>query len=383
MNPTPHERDPVELLAEEFLDRFRRGDRPNVSEYADRYPKLADQIRRLFPALVVLEQVGAPANPHVESSVPAGLTQLGEYRILREIGRGGMGVVFEAVQESLGRQVALKVLPPALCRDKYLERFQREAKAAARLHHTNIVPVFGVGADVGMHFYVMQFIDGRGLDSVLHQVRRLRSGTLCQPAGLSSDDHGLSSLAQGLLSGNFAHSMPETDHGNSSQTPSIDADPPVSTHSKDPYYRAVAQIGRQVAEALHHAHSQGVMHRDVKPSNLLLESSGTVWVADFGLAKADDSEDLTDTGDLVGTLRYMAPERFQGRCDARSDVYGLGVTLFELCALRPAFDAPARLRLMDQVARGATPRLHQLAPGLPPDLAMVVGKAMAKAPPDR
>ncbi len=152
------ERDPVELLAEEFLGRYRRGEQPSVSDYALRHPELADRIQHLFPALVTIEQLGAPANPGAGRSVPLELTQIGEYRILREVGRGGMGIVFEAMQESLGRHVALKVLPPALCRDKYLERFHREAKAAARLHHTNIVPVFGVGLDAGMHFYVMQFI---------------------------------------------------------------------------------------------------------------------------------------------------------------------------------------------------------------------------------
>src|SRR5262249_30385145 len=134
----------------------------------------------------------------------------------------------------------------------------------------------------------------------------------------------------------------------------------VSTYLGDSYYCTVARLGLQAAEALHHAHTQGVLHRDVKPSNILLDARGNAWVTDFGLAKADDADDLTDTGDIVGTLRYVAPERLQGRCDARSDVYGLGVTLFELLSLRPAFDASGRLSLMDQVARGAAPRLRQL-----------------------
>ena len=383
MNSTPNERDAVELLAEDFLDRFRRGERPSLTEYENRNPDLAGQIRHLSPALVALEQIGASANPGVERFVPAGLTRIGEYRILREVGRGGMGVVFEAVQESLGRHVALKVLPPALCRDNYLERFQREAKAAASLHHTNIVPVFGVGADLGMHFYVMQFIDGRGLDGVIHEVRRLRTLGLGQSAEYSADDPNLSSLARNLLSGTFAPSSVESGDKQSSQTAVVATDQTDSTLPKDQYYYAVARLGRQVAEALHHAHTQGVLHRDVKPSNLLLDSSGTVWISDFGLAKADDSEDLTDTGDLIGTLRYMAPERLQGRGDARSDIHGLGLTLFELLALRPAFDAPGRLRLMDQVARGEAPALRQLVPELPRDLEMVVSKAMAKEPADR
>jgi serine/threonine protein kinase/WD40 repeat protein len=378
MSPSSAGRDPVEQLAEEFLDRLRRGERPSLSEYARRFPDLADRVRRLFPALVLMEQLGAPAEQDSAKSVSAGLTKLGEYRILREVGRGGMGVVFEAVQESLGRHVALKVLPPALCRDKYLERFRREARAAARLHHTNIVPVFGVGEDSGMHFYVMQFIDGRGLDSLLQEVRRLRDGTP-EPA----DGQDVSALTRSLLSGHFAPAALDADgEGPSHTPPAADARAPLNP-ARDPYFLTIARLGLQAAEALHHAHTQGVLHRDVKPSNLLLDSGGTVWVADFGLAKADDANDLTDTGDLVGTLRYMAPERLQGRCDARSDVYGLGVTLFELLALRPAFDAPGRLRLLEQVAHTAAPRLRQLAPRVPRDLETVVGKAMAKEPADR
>lgn len=383
MNPTAEERDPVEQLAEEFLARFRRGDQPDVMEYARNHPELAERIHRLFPTLLVMEKIGAATPLVVDRSVPAGLARIGEYRILREVGRGGMGVVFEAVQESLGRHVALKVLPPALCRDKYLERFQREAKAAARLHHTNIVPVFGVGADAGMHFYVMQFIDGRGLDSALNEVRRVRSGSSEPFARLQADDASLSGIAQSLLSGRFAANIRGRLDESMRPTAPLATVTPVTSSFSDPYFHTAARLGLQVAEALHYAHSQGVLHRDVKPSNLLLDASGTVWVADFGLAKADDAEDLTDSGDLVGTLRYMAPERLQGRCDARSDVYSLGITLFELLALQPAFDAPERLRLMDQVARGAAPRLRHLVPGVPRDLEMIVSKAMAKEPGDR
>ena len=166
MSDTSSERNPVEALAEEFLARFRRGERPAVSEYTDQYPKLADQIRDLFPALVMMEDVrdgaaqatGAHAGDAVLAEGPP-LERLGDFRILREVGRGGMGIVYEAEQESLGRRVALKVLPShALLDPQKLRRFQREAKAAAQLHHTNIVPVYGVGEADGLQYYVMQFI---------------------------------------------------------------------------------------------------------------------------------------------------------------------------------------------------------------------------------
>src|SRR6267154_1855701 len=158
--PDSSERDPVEVLAEEFFARQRRGERPTVDEYADRHPELAERIRRLFPTLALLEEFVPPT--------PAGPPErLGEFRVLRELGRGGMGVVYEAVQEPLGRHVALKVLPPHAARDAgYLARFRREARTAAKLHHTNVVPVFGVGEQDGVHYLAMQLIRGAGRDAL-------------------------------------------------------------------------------------------------------------------------------------------------------------------------------------------------------------------------
>src|SRR5262245_40571204 len=154
----------LDELAEEFVQRHQRGERPSLSEYTDRYPELADEIREVFPALALMQdvrpQLGAATGPYEAGRSGAStLERLGDYRILREVGRGGMGIVYEAEQESLGRHVALKVLPAHTLLDpQRLHRFQREARAAARLHHTNIVPVYGVGEQDGLHYYVMQFI---------------------------------------------------------------------------------------------------------------------------------------------------------------------------------------------------------------------------------
>ena len=185
------ERNPVDRLAEEFAERFRRGERPSLTEYVERYPELADAIRELFPALVMMERLKPAADATGAEGAAASdgtpLQVLGDYRIVREVGRGGMGVVYEAEQVSLGRHVALKVLPAqALANATYLERFRREAKAAARLHHTNIVPVFGVGEHQGVHFYAMQFIRGRGLDDCIRQRRRLLADPLEQPPGAAT-----------------------------------------------------------------------------------------------------------------------------------------------------------------------------------------------------
>ncbi len=166
----------IEQLTEEFIDRLRRGDRPSISEYIGNNATLADEIRDVFPALAMLERLGSPPGDsgQLRASTPT-LDQLGEYRILREVGRGGMGVVFEAVQEPLGRHVALKVLSFHLASDPmFVERFQREARVAACLHHTNIVPVFDVGQHDGNHFYTMQFIQGQGLDQVIAEIIGMR-----------------------------------------------------------------------------------------------------------------------------------------------------------------------------------------------------------------
>src|SRR5438034_2587957 len=167
-------------LADDFAARYRRGERPALQEYVDRHPELAGDIREFFPAMAEMEQVKDDHRAMQELPAPGTLPpleRLGDFRILREIGRGGMGVVYEAEQVSLGRHVALKVLPKNMLLDaKAKQRFEREAKAAAKLHHTNIVPVFGVGEQDGMPYYVMQFIQGLGLDDVLEEVKKLQLG---------------------------------------------------------------------------------------------------------------------------------------------------------------------------------------------------------------
>ncbi|MFI5460689.1 MAG: protein kinase [Isosphaerales bacterium] len=399
-------------LADEFAERYRRGERPPLSEYMEKYPELAGQIHELFPALVAIEQFGTgpdqaiepfAARPGTAGPIPE---RLGDYRIVREIARGGMGIVYEAVQESLGRHVALKVLPQYRLRDpSQLERFQREARAAAMLHHTNIVPVFGVGEHNGVHHYAMQYIQGQSLDVVLREVKRLRGPKPAEPAPsfVPGPDPGLAaSVAIELVSGRFAGQSGAPAEmesltascplpaGKNSATPSEGAGPGPSSsvssilgQSGLSYYRSVARIGVQTADALAYAHHQKVLHRDIKPSNLLLDLQGTVWVTDFGLAKAEGTDALTQTGDIVGTLRYMAPERFQGLADARSDVYALGLTLYEMLALEPAFAAEERARLIDKILHEQPPNPRRLDPRIPRDLETITLKAMAREPSDR
>jgi serine/threonine protein kinase/WD40 repeat protein/tetratricopeptide (TPR) repeat protein len=415
----PSEADPFGQIADEFVEAFRQGKRPSVEEFARRYPEQADEIREMLPALVLMEKAKSAddsSGQQRQATTAVPLRQLGDYQILREVGRGGMGVVYEAQQLSLGRHVAIKVLPShALLDARQLGRFQREARSAAKLHHTNIVPVFGVGEQDGLHYYVMQFIHGLGLDTVLHELRRLR-----QPRGIqaptqadafgrpTNDNRDVSAVAvaRGLLTGEFRQPDPSSAVATvtgepaaallPAATPACAADTSatvrlpgqsgVSTLSEtgSQYWQSVARVGVQVADALAHASSQGILHRDIKPSNLLLDDTGNVWVTDFGLAKAaSDSDDLTQTGDIVGTLRYLAPERFNGQGDLRSDVYSLGLTLYEMLALRPAFDESDRNKLVKEVMHGEPLRPRKLNPGVPRDLETVVLKAIARDPAHR
>ena len=411
-------------MAEEFAGRYRRGERPSLQEYIDRCPAMADEIRELFPALVEVEQAEEVLEPRhdpaASRSAPA-MRQVGDYRVIREVGRGGMGVVYEAEQVSLGRRVALKILPGVVAKDrKALERFRREARAAARLHHTNIVPVFEVGQDGDVVFYAMQFIQGQGLEAVIDELSRQRQktgqssagpvaaaaeeqkpgrpgtteperiGALSRsPAALPLRDRTealvaslrareVSRMARSLVTGTFAAEIVDPDRtgppsglsatgAHDSQTggatglssPASSSTSAVlpggtqvsaveSSGRRLPFFRSAAEIGRQVAQGLAYAHARGIIHRDIKPSNLLLDSAGVVWIADFGLAKADD-DGLTATGDILGTIRYMAPERFRGEGDLRADVYALGLTLYELLTLRPGFESSDRLQMIERI----------------------------------
>ncbi len=350
----------VEALADEFLARRRAGERPTPEEYAARHPELAGLIRDVFPALALLEECG----PGADAPAPE---RIGDFRVLRQIGAGGMGVVYEALEVSLGRHVALKVLPrhppppPAA-----VERFRREARAAAGLHHPHIVPVFGVGEHEGLPFCVMQFIRGQNLADVLRDVRGLRRGEVNESSG----------PARGLIVGTFqgsAATRPDAIETRADGSPPAPADDGV-------YFRSVARLGAEAAEGLDHAHRQGVLHRDVKPSNLLLDAGGAVWVADFGLAKMDGMDDLTGTGDVVGTLRYLAPERLSGRADARGDVYGLGLTLYEMATLRPAFGDVDRAQMLDLIRNASPPAPREIDRRVPRDLETIILKAIDKEP---
>jgi len=422
MNEHSDQSELLNELAEEFIERYRRGERPAIDEFESRCPEHAEEIRELFPTLVAMEQA-SPSETSIANHRPVVFSserpqKIGEYRILKEVGRGGMGIVYEAEQVSLGRRVALKVLPQHLmASEQQQRRFQREAGAAAKLHHTNIVPVFGVGECDGIRYYVMQFIPGCGLDAVLQQLRRISEmhGGIgadlptnfeiprqAEPDPTLAPNPSVAALAETLISGVPARPIEDAeqqerrpadgddDTQSDSQTVVSSASVVLPRSSEQPgesapssYWHSVARIGLQVADALDHAHGQGILHRDIKPSNLLLDTVGTVWITDFGLAKSEGQDNLTNTGDILGTLRYMAPEMFDEQADARSDIYALGLCLYELLALRPAYNDSDRNRLVKSVMSAAPERLERVDRKIPNDLVTVVHKAIDSEPDKR
>jgi serine/threonine protein kinase len=288
--------------------------------------------------------------------------------------------------------VALKVLPFAAALDaKHLQRFKNEALAAAHLHHTNIVPVINVGCERGVHYYAMQYIEGQTLAALIRDLRRqlgLESDGPARPAGSAGD--GGAYLCTTLTAGYGAG--PASAHSPAPlAAPSSGADTarPLSSEQSNrdtSFFRSVARLGVQAAEALEHAHQLGVIHRDIKPANLLVDLHGKLWVTDFGLAHCQSQVGLTMSGDLVGTLRYMSPEQALAQrvlVDHRTDIYSLGITLYELVALEPAFSGRDRQELLRQIAFEEPRPLRRLNGKVPVELETIVLKAMEKNPGER
>lgn len=323
-----------------YLDSAEQGSPISEKALLEEYPEVSEALRGMFSSM---KFIGLAS-----SGISAGLSEkmvrrLGDYTIIREIGRGGMGVVYEAVQTSLNRRVALKTLPFASSLDAtQLARFRHEALATAQLHHEHIVPVYSVGFEHGTHFYVMRQIEGDSLAELMKSDRKDRASVF--PFNAESVD---------------------------------------SPGRSRPLYHQMAALILPVVEALEHAHRCGIVHRDLKPSNLLLDRSGKIWLTDFGLAMKAGTHDLTPPGEVVGTLRFMSPEQISGNrstVDHRSDVYSLGVTLYELLSGQPAYPQGDKAQLLRDVVETDPTPLRKLMTRIPADLETIVHKAMHKDP---
>ena len=462
----------IEEVSERFTEDIRQGKKPTVEQYAALYPEIAEEIIELFPALLVLEKGSERESLSNYSEYatsrgvdPKKVDRLKNYIIRREIGRGGMGVVYEAYDETLERTVALKVMKVFRGdEEQTILRFQREAKMAAKLHHTNIVPVFGYDAVDDQFFYAMQLIEGVSLAHFLRVKEKEASRSFDELSRASRKSRRRCNSKRKM---NFDDSDREIDERNdpktirvrvdefvdsvfpldASSTPILNKEtqrqndtenvakvdselettvlsvPPeqtsvdksvdapksqrkptkerekkrarllasskmseglptsdkglLSVHiASSNYYQRICDVGIQAAHALEYAHRHNVLHRDVKPSNLIVDYDGVVWITDFGLAKPIDETSLTRQGQLVGTLRYLAPEAVEGDFSQLSDVYSLGLTLYELLTFTPAFDESNQTKLLAQVVKGEVVRPRNINPYIPFDLETIVLKAI-------
>lgn len=350
----PVENQELTDIFDQYSAALDAGDQEKADQVLAAHPGIGDEFMTPLRGLYLL---GREARQLKEESkqIRSVVKRLGDFELGEELGRGGMGIVYAAKQISLQRDVALKILPfTAVLDPRQVSRFQNEAQAAASLHHPNIVPVYGVGCERGVHYYSMQLIKGQTFAQLVRQLRDSKKDA--ESFDSQQDDTRISTL-----------------------------NTVASIHSRS-YVRNIVNVGVKIARAIHYAHEHGIIHRDIKPSNLLLDQGGTPWVADFGLARGRGSANLTSQGDQVGTLRYMSPEQAAGRnhqVDFRTDVYSLGVTMYELLTLRPVFEENDRIKLLEKIQSDEPPSMRLANSSIPYDLETIINKAIAKNPQQR
>ncbi len=369
--------DRLARILDDYLVAMEVGAPVSPEELLARHPEDAPHLRVYLSGLQLFHAAAASPQLMQEVSLVSGKLQpeqtIGDFTLVREIGRGGMGVVYEAEQISLRRRIALKILPFTAGHDeKQISRFKNEAQAAAQIKHPNIVPVFAVGEQNGVHYYAMQLVEGQSLTTMLSDLYHGQA-----PSTVGTTAPNLHSFASNSARSNTRASKP---HSSSRRQHST------STSGTGDHVRTIARLGAQAAEALHAAHDYGIVHRDIKPSNLLVDNDGKLWITDFGLARCREQDGLTQTGDILGTMRYMSPEQALGQgglVDHRTDVYSLGVTLYELATLHhPAGDATDAQLVIDR-RRYASKPLRHWNRHIPVDFQTIVLKAIAEFPHER
>lgn len=417
----------VEEIGDLFSNEIRSGGAPSIADYLEKHPKgetEKEELRKLLSSIEMIEGLKRDNLLDEKKSGPADSSirtnAITDYTIVREIGRGGMGVVYEAIHQSLGRRVAIKVLSDSLLDDpKHLARFRIEARAAAKLRHSNIVPVFGVGSTEHHHYYVMDYIQGTSLRERIHWLADPKSegnrtstvpvhGEKTQIGAAEAEDlertallktpQETSELVTAAASDRSGATCEITDsnlsfeHDSAATNPSLGRVAKLSPHGEpqltkaatsSEHFRWVATVGATVGDAIGYAHNQGVLHRDIKPANLLVDEKDEVWVADFGLAKLSEQQDVTKTGDVIGTPQYMPPETFDGSYDERSEIYAIGLTLYELITLNPAIQGRNVGDTIRQATTGVAIQPSKRNPAVPKDLETIVMKALSHDPDKR
>lgn len=406
----PNEIEVIQAV-KQYMQLLDSGNAPLIEQFVAQYPHITSPLQIALEGLAMVHHGGdAPLirNPNPEVHQTMGLPNgfqptdkeftgkpIGDFQIVSEIGRGGMGVVYEAIQLSLNRRVALKVLPFASGLDKVrLQRFRNEAHAAAQLHHTNIVPVYAVGSERGVHYYAMQLIDGSTLAELIERMRSARKSSTSEHQALaqSKTDSAADSKAKSQAGKSHAGkssvragnpSIKELDETFRAASSTMIR----SNSSNSRYIESMVEMTVQAAQALQHAHQYGVIHRDIKPGNLLIDQTGKIWVTDFGLAQIQHADtQLTRSGDHIGTLRYMSPEQAIGDRDVmdhRSDIYSLGVTLYELLTLEPAIRGENYREMLNHVAEQEPIAPRLVNSSIPQDLDTIIRKAISKEPSQR
>jgi tetratricopeptide (TPR) repeat protein len=322
----------VEDLVASYVDRMNRGERLTSEQIRQAHPQIADEILDHLETFVDLSSRSDANEP---------LGTLGDYTLRRQIGRGGMGVVYEAWENSMDRRVALKVLPAGIAADeRAVARFVREAQLAGRLNHPNVVSVYGMGVKEQTPYYAMEYVEG---ETMAHVLATLKDA---EP----------------------------------------DSDTPFGKKDHVGYFAALASAFADVADGLQHAHAKKVIHRDIKPSNLILDGEGRLRILDFGLARLEGQESLTLSGDFLGTPQYMSPEQARRKkieVDHRTDVYSLGATMYEALCERPPFHGKDHNDTLSQIIERDPAEPRKVNPRVPNDLATIVLKCLRKEAADR
>ncbi len=388
--PAPDDvyRHPWEKLASEFLDGVREGGGASIEDLAAQHSEDAREVKELLQLVSAMENWKTRRElSAMRQTMPEQFRfeRLGDCRLIREIGRGGMGVVFEALQESMNRRVAVKLLPWRFPKSSPLrERFQHEAVLAGQLRHKHIVPVYQFGEQDGWCYYVMHLVPGIGLDRVISRLAKT-------PHRLYASDVSASFQQASRKPPDSSGSGESGEHSGKtawwrrwwSKPAGETSTAPAGWVLKRDAWTQIARFGLQVADGLKYAHASGILHRDIKPGNLILDERKRLWIADFGLAQIDRGDSQPNGENIAGTLRYTPPEQLAGFPDARSDLYSLGMTLYELCVLKPAFPELNRAELMKSVREKTPPTPQNLNVNCPTELSRIIARAIAKTPDDR